>query len=141
MKPQTIGRVLGIGVRLVGRMAGQRIIGPDSAGTVSRPVTIEGVAGSGAGRVSGRTAGRASGSLARGVGGFFKPFRRVGNIVFLEVVGLFFFVFVLVFSQTVWRARASYLHGPDHRKFLVAGALVLVFLYLGASSFWRARRR
>jgi hypothetical protein len=143
MKPQTIGRVLGIGVRLVGRMAGQRIVGsPPSAGrTVSRPVTIEGVVGTGASRSSGRTAGHATGSLARGVGGFFKPFRRVGNIVFLEVVGLFFFVFVLVFSQTVWRARASYLHGPDHQKFLVAGGLVLVFLYLSVSSFWRARRK
>jgi hypothetical protein len=142
MKPQTIGRVLGIGVRLVGRMAGQRIAGTGSAGvTVSRPVTIEAVSPSGAGRASGRTTGRASGSLARGVGGFFKPFRRVGNIVFLEVVGLFFFVFVLVFSQTVWRSRASYLHGPDHQKFLVAAGLVLVFLYLGVSSFWRARRR
>ena len=141
MKPQTIGRVLGIGVRLAGRFAGQRIMGPDSGGTVSRPVTIEGVAGGGASRVSGRSVGHASGSLARGIGGFFKPFRRVGNIVFLEVVGLFFFVFVLVFSQTVWRSRASYLHGPDHQKFLVAGGLVLLFLYLGVSSFWRARRK
>ncbi len=141
MKPQTIGRVLGIGMRLVGRMAGQRIMGPGSAGTVSRPVTIEGMTGGGASGASGRTAGRATGSLARGVGGFFKPFRRVGNIVFLEVVGLFFFVFVLVFSQTLWRSRASYLHGPDHQKFLVAGALVLVFLYLGVTSFWRARRK
>ncbi len=141
MKPQTVGRVLGIGVRLVGRMAGQRIMGPDSAATVSRPVTIEAMPGSGARGVPGRSAGRATGSLARGVGGFFKPFRRVGNIVFLEVVGLFFFVFVLVFAQTVWRSRASYLHGPDHQKFLVAAALVLVFLYLGVTSFWRARRK
>src|SRR5438477_3014103 len=143
MKPQTIGRVLGIGVRLVGRMAGQRIAGSTSSAgrTASGPVTIEGVTGSGVSRVPGRTAGRATGSLARGVGGFFKPFRRVGNIVFLEVVGLFFFVFVLVFSQTLWRARASYLQGPDHQKFLVAGGLVLVFLYLGVSSFWLARRR
>ena len=133
MKPQTIGRVLGIGVRLVGRMAGQRIMGPDSAGTVSRPVTIEGVAGSGAGRVSGRTAGRASGSLARGVGGFFKPFRRVGNIVFLEVVGVFFFVFVLVFGTWAWRLRWQAAQGPEHTKFLVYAAMTLVFLYLSVS--------
>ncbi len=107
---------------------------------MGHPVTINAVNGA-ASQASGRTAGRATGSLARGVGGFFKPFRRVGNIVFLEVVGVFFFIFVLVFGQTVWRARASYLHGPDHQKFLVAGGLLLLFLYLSVSSFWRARRR
>jgi hypothetical protein len=148
MKPQTIGRVLGIGVRVAGRIAGQRLANgaqtaPGSSGgaAVARPVTIQGVNGPVAGRTAGRTAGRATGSLARGVGGFLRPFQRVGNIVFLEVVGVFFFVFVLVFGQMVIRARASYLHGPDHQKFLVAGALMLVFLYLSVSSFWRARRK
>jgi hypothetical protein len=143
MKPQTIGRVLGIGVRIAGRMAGQRLAtSAQAAGNpnVTRPMTIEG-GRQPAVRASTRQAGRATGSLARGVGGFFKPFRRVGNIVFLEVVGVFFFIFVLVFGQTVWRAHASYLHGPDHQKFLVSGALVLVFLYLSVSSFWRARRK
>jgi hypothetical protein len=144
MKPQTIGRVLGIGVRVAGRIAGQRLANgaqpaPGSSGgaAVARPVTIQGVNG----QAAGRTAGRATGSLARGVGGFLRPFGRVGNIVFLEVAGLFFFIFVLVFGQTVWRARASYLQGPDHQKFLVAGALMLVFLYLSVSSFWRARKK
>jgi hypothetical protein len=143
MKPHTIGRVLGIGVRVAGRMAGQSLTGAaqtpggDPPGAATRPVTID------AANVpaAGRAAGRATGSVARGVGGFLKPFRRVGNIVFLEVVGVFFFVFVLVFGQMVWRARASYLHGPDHQKFLVAAGLMLVFLYLSVSSFWRARKR
>ena len=139
MKPQTIGRVLGIGVRVAGRMAGQHLAGAAQSptdphgGTAGRPVTID--------AASGPAAGRATGSVARGVGGFFRPFRRVGNIVFLEVVGVFFFVFVLVFGQMVWRAHASYLHGPDHQKFLVAAGLMLVFLYLSLSSFWRARRK
>ncbi len=148
MKPQTIGRVLGIGVRVAGRMAGQRLAGAAQSptgdppgGAAARPVTIDAVNSPAAGRAAGRTAGRATGSVARGVGGFLKPFRRVGNILFLEVVGVFFFVFVLVFGQMVWRARASYLHGPDHQKFLVAAGLMLVFLYLSLSSFWRARRR
>jgi hypothetical protein len=147
MKPQTIGRVLGIGVRVAGRMAGQHLAGPAQSstdppgGTGARPVTIDAANSPAAGRAAGRSAGRATGSVARGVGGFLKPFRRVGNIVFLEVVGVFFFVFVLVFGQMVWRAHASYLHGPDHQKFLVAAGLMLVFLYLSLSSFWRARRK
>jgi hypothetical protein len=147
MKPQTIGRVLGIGVRVAGRMAGQHLAGPAQSstdppgGTGARPVTIDAANSPAAGRAAGRSAGRATGSVARGVSGFLKPFRRVGNIVFLEVVGVFFFVFVLVFGQMAWRARASYLHGPDHQKFLVAAGLMLVFSYLSVSSFWRARRK
>jgi hypothetical protein len=140
MKPQTIGRVLGIGMRVAGRIAGQRLAGNAQA-AVARPITIEGVSEPARVRATGKTAGRATGSLARGVGGFLRPFGRVGGILFLEVAGVFFFIFVLVFSQSMWRARASYLHGPDHEKFLVAAALMLLFLYLSVSSFWRARRK
>jgi hypothetical protein len=139
MKPETIGRVLGVGMRVAGRMAGQRLAGNAQPAT-ARPMTVEGVSAAGV-RATGKTAGRATGSLARGVGGFLRPFGRLGSILFLEVAGLFFFIFVLVFGQTIWRARASYLHGPDHEKFLVAAGLMLVFLYLSVSSFWRARRK
>jgi hypothetical protein len=140
MKPQTIGRALGIGMRVAGRMAGQKLAGNAQA-AAGRPTTIEGVRGPAHVSATGKMAGRATGSLARGVGGFLRPFGRVGSIVFLEVAGLFFFIFVLVFGQTVWRVRASYLHGPDHEKFLVAAGLMLLFLYLSVSSFWRARRK
>jgi hypothetical protein len=37
--------------------------------------------------------------------------------------------------------RTSYAHGPDHRTFLVTAGVVAVFLYLGVSSFWRARKK
>ena len=154
MKPQTIGRMVGIGVRIVGRMAGQRLVGnaqpatgsgggSGSAGTsaIRQPVTIEAITGSVVGRESGRAAGRATGSVARGVGGFLKPFRRVGGIVFLEVAGVFFFLFVLVFGNWAWRLRDQAAHGPDHAKFLVYAAMMIVFLYLSVSSFWRARRK
>jgi hypothetical protein len=140
MKPQTIGRVLGIGMRVAGRMAGQHLAGT-GPGAPARPVTTGATIGTPGVRATGRTAGRATGSLARGVGGFLRPFGRVGSSLFLEVVGVFFFIFVIVFGQMVWRSRLSYLHGPDHQKFLVAGGLMLVFLYLSVSSFWRARRK
>ena len=140
MKPQTIGRVLGTGMRVAGRMAGQRLAGNAQSAT-AHPVTVESVSRPAQVRATGKTAGRATGSLARGVGGFLRPFGRLGSVLFLEVTGLFFFIFVLVFGQTIWRTRASYLHGPDHEKFLVATGLVLLFLYLSVSSFWRARRK
>jgi hypothetical protein len=65
----------------------------------------------------------------------------VGGSLWLEVIGVFFFLPVLVFSPTLWRTRASYAHGPDHQTFLLAGLVVVVFLYLGITSFWRAGKR
>jgi hypothetical protein len=70
-----------------------------------------------------------------------RPFRRVGGIIWLEVTGVFFLLPVIVFAPNLWRMRASWAHGPDHRTFLVTVLVVGVFLYLGVSSFWRARRK
>jgi hypothetical protein len=148
MKPQTIGRVLGIGLRVAGRMAGQRVAagathpssaapGRPAATAVPRPITID----ADSVRAAGRTAGKTTTNVARGVGGFLRPFHRVGNIVFLEVVGAFFFLFVILFGTRAWPLRAQALHGPDHSRFLVYTAMFLVFLYLSVSSFWRAKRK
>jgi hypothetical protein len=148
MKPETIGRVLGTGMRVAGRMASQRLAGASQAPAhetaerqATRPVTVSGVGSPTAGRVNTRATGRATGSLARGIGGFLRPFRRVGGILWLEVTGVFFLLPVVVFFPTIWHTRASWAHGPDRRTFLVSSAVVLVFLYLGLSSFWRARRK
>lgn len=123
--------MLGIGLRVAGRVAGQRINAasqsPSSTASSSQPRPQ-------------RTAIR-SGDVARGVGGFLKPFRRVGGIVWLEVTGVFFLLPVLVFTPTLWRTRASWMHGPDHRTFVASGIVVVIFLYLGITSFWRARKR
>ena len=137
MKPQTIGRVLGIGMRVAGRMAGQRMAAGAQSGAGPRPITIDAEAA----RASGRNAGRATGAAARGVGGFLRPFRRVGNIILLEVVGAFFFLFVILFATWSWRLRDQAAHGPDHSRFLVYAAMTVVFFYLSVSSFLRARRK
>jgi hypothetical protein len=136
MRPQTIGRVLGVGVRVAGRLANERLSGqrqgrpfqPQPSRAPATPAPSRGSA-------------RKSGSLRRGAAGFFKPFTRVGGIVFLEVTGAFFLLFVLIFGQMAWRMRSSYAVGPDHWKFLAAIALSLLFVYLSVSSFWRARKR
>jgi hypothetical protein len=145
MKPQTIGRVLGIGVRVAGRMAGQRLAAPQVSetrpGVPARSAVVEGAAKPTASGAAVRRAGVAAGAVGRGVGGFLRPFRRVGNIVFLEVVGVFFLLFAIGFGNWAWRLRAQAVHGPEHAKFLAYAAMTLVFLYLGVSSFWRARRR
>ena len=144
MKPQTIGRVLGIGVRVAGRMAGQRLTGsgtPDAGNPGTGPATVQGVTSAPPTQSGGRSAGRATGSLARGVGGFLRPFRRIGNILFLEVVGVFFLLFVVVSGTWMWRNQDSAIHGAHHREFLAAAGMMVLFLYLSVSSFWRARRK
>ncbi|HEY2861840.1 MAG TPA: hypothetical protein VGJ21_25800 [Terracidiphilus sp.] len=141
MRPQTVGRVLGVGLRIAGRMAGQRLSGNGAA----RPVTVAGVGGPGTNRAPVRQATQAAravrGGVSKGIGGLLKPFRRVGGILFLEVTGVLFFLFVLVFGTWAWKMRASYAAGPDHAKFLAYAAMTLLFLYLSMSSFWRTRKK
>jgi hypothetical protein len=141
MKPQNIGRALGIGLRVAGRVAGQRMAA--SAQRAASPPAVSPMAAPSAAqsRATGQVAGQAARGATRGVGGFLKPFRRVGGIVWLEVTGVFFALPVLVFGPVLWRTRMSWAHGPDHRTFLVTAGIVLLFLYLSLSSFWRARHR
>jgi hypothetical protein len=122
-------------------MAGERVAASANA-VVNGPTTQQPSAEASAQtRAAGQTAGRAARGVARGIGGFLRPFRRVGGTVWLEVTGVFFFLFVVVLARALWMYRASYAQGPDHQKFLVSAPLLLVFLYLSVSSFWRARRR
>ena len=143
MKPQTVGRVLGVGVRVAGRMAGQRLGG--AASSSPTPVAAANAGGPDTTGPSIRQAARNTGvvasSVGKGMSGFLKPFRRVGGIVFLEVTGAFFFLFVILFANWAWKLRADYAHGPEHSKFLVYVVLTAVFLYLSVSSFWRAKRK
>ena len=144
VRPQTIGRVLGIGLRVAGRVAGQHFsngaqspAGPAVAAPASSPAGDAAVRG----RAAGRSAARVPGGLARGIGGFLRPFGRVGGILWLEVMGVFFLLPLLAFGPTLWRIRTSWAHGPDHTEFLVTAGVMVLFLYLSVSSFWRARKK
>ena len=79
--------------------------------------------------------------MSRGIGGFLRPFRRVGGILWLEVTGVFFLLPVVVFAPSLCREIQAYPHTSDHRTLWVTAGVVAVFLYLGISSFWRAHRR
>ena len=143
MKPQTIGRALGIGLRVAGRMAGERVAGQSSAANVpgQPPATSGAEQAREQVRATGQVAGKATRSVARGVGGFLRPFQRVGGILWLEVTGVFFALPVVVFAPAVWRSRLSWASGPDHRTFLISLGIVLLFFYLSVTSFLRARRK
>jgi len=138
MRARYIGRALGIGVRVAGRIAGQCIATQAPRGqtaTLPRTVPVPS-APSRSGSVA-----RAKQGVSQGVGGFLRPFRRIGGILWLEVTGVLFLLPVLVFGPTLWRLSVSYSHTTDHHAFWASAIVVTVFLYLGVSSFWRARRR
>ena len=129
-------------MRVAGRVAGQRAAASlNPSGSADQPPAQPAPPAAAQNRAIGQSAAKVTKGVARGMGGFLRPFRRVGGILWLEVTGVFFALPVLVFSPTVWRTRASYLHGPDHRTFLTSTIIVAVFLYLSVSSFWRARRK
>lgn len=141
VKPQTIGRVLGVGLRVVSRMAGQTLRGDGPHAASPQTTSAQGQARTVNAGVRGRAAGQTTRGVARGVGGFLRPLKRVGGKIWLEVTGVFFLLPVLVFSPVLWRTRFSFAHGPDHRTFVASAIVVAIFLYLGVSSFWRARRK
>jgi len=132
MKAQTIGRTLGVGVRIAGRMIGQSLSGQGS--TSSAQAT-------GAVLNQSRQAVDASRKVKRGIGGFLRPFGRAGAIVGLQVSGVFYLMFCLGFCEYLWRIRSSMIQGPEHAKFLVATGVAALFLYLSLSSFWRAGKK
>jgi hypothetical protein len=134
---------LGVGLRVAGRMAGKAMSGENAQGPAAPQQAGTAASATGNGRVASqaRAAGQATRGVARGLGGFLKPFRTVGGKIWLEVTGAFFLLPVLVFAPVMWRTRASWQQGPDHRTFLSAAVIIAVFLYLGVSSFWRAGRR
>jgi hypothetical protein len=123
---------------VAGRVAGQRIGAVSAQAAATSPSRVQ---ASSPQPDSAAKIHRSSGSLAQGIGGFFRPFRRIGGVLWLEVTGVFFLLPVVVFAPTLWRTRASFAHGPDHRTFVSAAIIAVSFFYLGVSSFWRARRR
>jgi hypothetical protein len=144
MRPQNIGRALGIGVRIAGRIAGQRIAG--SAQSAASAPHVYGQSIAAANRVAqvqsqvraaGSIAAQTSRGVSKAIGGFLRPFRRVGGIVWLEVTGTFFLLFAALFALRLWQTWSGI--GQISRDLSIGAAVV--FLYLGVTSFWRARHR
>ena len=163
MNPNEFGKKLGIGVRVAGRIAQQRAQeaarakdaapqppGSASQGTVASPAqsvravyepVMRSVPNAREVREMKQKTHRLTRAAGRGIGGFLRPFGRVGGILWLEVTGFFFGLFGLYFAVDLWRNRLGYAAGPQHVRFLIAAALTAVFGYLCVSAFWRAGRK
>jgi hypothetical protein len=156
MNANEFGKKLGIGVRVAGRIAreraeahaaGQTLRSAESQGTAELPSQppravyeppLRSVPNA---RAAAKRTHQLTRATGRGIGGFLRPFGRVGGILWLEMTGFFFGLFALYFAVDLWRVRLSYAAGPQHTRFLIAAALTAVFGYLSGSAFWRAQRR
>ncbi len=143
MKPEKFGRLLGVGVRVAGRVVRDRqhdaqravVVGQELHAQVRQQTTAAMRA------EMAQTARTASHAAGRGIAGFLRPFSRVGGILWLEITGFFFGMFAVYFGADVWRVRASLHQGPEHNHLLLSATVCLGFTYLSVSSFLRARRR
>ena len=137
MEPNSLGRKLGVGVRVASRMLLERA----SQGSPPTPPVPDVVAPT---RQSQVYAGRGKG-VARGTRKFgeamWKPLAHASGVLWLEVTGLFFGVFTFFFGMNTYKLRYEWAVGPDHQRFLVYGIVTLIFGYFTFSSFYRARKK
>jgi hypothetical protein len=78
----------------------------------------------------------------RRFGPAWRTFVRLWGVLWLEVVGVVFGLFVVFAAVGAWNLREQWhLNAPGHRKLLGALAMLALFGYFAVSSFVRARRR
>lgn len=155
MQPNRIGRILGVTTRVAGeklREQADRLAaasaqpassGPSSVPAADRacaapppssspsPSVNLGAAADGARRLS-RGAGRFSAALVR-------PFAHATGVLCNQIVGVFFALFAVFFTEHAWILHKS--AGLRDRHLIVYIVLALLFAWFAVSSFWRARRR
>jgi predicted anti-sigma-YlaC factor YlaD len=132
MKPDRVGRKLGVGMRVATGMLRERAA--QTGQTVRREAPAY------AARAGTTIVGAKKGAKKFGES-LWGPLVHAGSVLWLEVTGLFFALFSLFFVQGVYRLRADWRSGPSHQRLLIYAAVAVIFLYFAASSFWRARRK
>jgi hypothetical protein len=141
MKAERIGRVLGIGLRVAGRLAEQQLNTPSRPNTAQSAASAAVAAQKLVSPQAVQNAGKAARSASRGLSGVFKPFRRAGGILWFQITGSFYLLFSLAFAGYLWKQRTDWAVGQNHLKLMIEAAMALIFLYLGTSAFWRAGQR
>jgi hypothetical protein len=153
MEPNSLGRKLGIGMRVAGNIARERAAAAARQREAeARAKSQAAVAQSAAtpapaqpsinvvqrGRKLGEGLGRGTKSFSQS---FFGPLAHAGTVLWLEITGCFFALFAAFFAQNVYQLHAQYARGPQHQKFLLYVVLTAIFVYFSASSFVSARNR
>lgn len=142
MDYEKTGRKLGTGLKVLGRMAKQRMDGPRTQPQPSAAPRANPAPTSPEAKRPPREVGRAAGEGARRFGkAVAGPLAKTGHVLWLEITGCFFALFALGFMTEAWRARHAWQAGAEHRHFVAYAAFAVVFVYFSLSSFVRARRR
>jgi hypothetical protein len=137
MRPEKLGRALGIGVRL----AGQRILPaapPPPTPTERQAASARRVR---QGEALGHKACRTKDGGKRLVRAVWNPFAGATGTLWYEITGMFFALFALFFGQHMWSVHIGWRTGPNHRDFILYAVLSLMFAWFAVSSFRHARRR
>jgi len=159
MEPNRVGRMLGIGTRVVAGKLRDGTAGAAAAverGRASRAVAssgstgasdsagipTEGRAGTGPATPSSAQIAEGGRRIARGAGragaALWKPFAHATGQLTLQITGLLFAFFALGFGAKCWQLYRS-AGWRDHSLPMYLGFGVL-FLWFAVSSFWRATR-
>ena len=135
MRPHSVGRVLGLGARLLG----QRVFAPPPSRTNEEQRALREtrarqgqVLGQGVRRIP-----RGSRAFGRAV---LSPVAHAGRVLWLEITGAFFALFAVLFFQHLWTIRAAWRSGPERGHFWAYGGLALMFGWFAVSSFVRSRK-
>jgi len=133
MEPTRVGRKLGIGVRVASGMV------RDRASQAAHSMQQEAPAYAARGAQTSRAVAAGAKSFGKSVWG---PFAHAGGVLWLEITGLFFFLFGIFFAQGAYRMRhAWHVSGPAHTRLILYAVVALVFFYFTFSSFYRARKK
>jgi hypothetical protein len=131
MEANRVGRTMGVGTRLLGRMLRDKTV--ESAARTAAHVEKQAPVY----KERGRRLGQGSRRFGQSMWG---PFAHASRQLWLEITGLFFFVFAIFFGGHTWELRAQWAAGPSHTRFLLYSLITLVFVYFAVSSFVRAAR-
>ncbi len=148
MRPGKVGRALGIGARLLA----QRVQPPppapltpeQQAAASSQRVTRGQQAGQHArtfAKTATRNAGERASTLGKAGRTLWNPFAHAGSILWLEITGLFFLLFAVLFAEHMWMIHGAYRSGPEHQHFLMYAVCCVLFVWFSFTSFARAHRR
>lgn len=140
MEPNSVGRKLGIGVRVASKMI------MDRAAQGAPPPATQRVANTPRQVLPQAQVYASQGkAVARGTRKFgealWKPFAHASGVLWLEITGLFFGVFAMFFASNTYKLRSQWVSGPNHQHFLVYSIVTLIFVYFTFSSFYRARKK
>ena len=139
MEPNTLGRKLGIGMRVASKRLLDRATQPNPQ-SAAQPVQTQTppVPQPQVYAARGKAVARGSRKFGEAV---WKPFAHASGVLWLEVTGLFFGIFTLFFAVNTYKLRHEWEIGPGHQRFLVFTVVTLAFAYFTCSSFYRARKK